>query len=68
MTMIPWSKGKALLWDATCVDTFASSHLNISTVNAGAAASEAEVKKQINTGLCLMTTFLLQLEWKLLEC
>ena len=46
MTMIPWSKGKALLWDATCVDTFASSHLNLSTVNAGAAASEAEVKKQ----------------------
>ena len=46
MTMIPWSKGKALLWDATCVDTFASSHLNLSTVIAGSAASEAEVKKQ----------------------
>jgi len=60
MTMIPWSKGKASLWDATCVDTFASSHLNISTVTADAAASEAEVKKKRKTGLCLMTTFLLQ--------
>jgi len=28
------------------VDTSASSHLNLSTVNSGAAASEAEVKKQ----------------------
>jgi len=46
MTMIPWSKGKALLWDATCVDSYAVSHLNISSVTAGAAASEAEVKKQ----------------------
>jgi len=38
--------GKALLWDATCVDSYAVSHLNISSVTAGAAASEAEVKKQ----------------------
>ena len=44
--MIPWSKGKALLWDATCVDTYAASHLSLSSVSAGAAASEAEVKKQ----------------------
>ena len=44
--MIPWSKGKALLWDATCVDTYAASHLHLSSVSAGAAASEAEVKKQ----------------------
>jgi len=47
MTMIRWSKGKALLWDATCVDTYAASHLSLSSVSAGAAASEAEVKKQI---------------------
>ena len=46
MTMIPFSKGKALLWDATCVDTYATSHLNLSSVTAGAAASEAEIKKQ----------------------
>jgi len=46
MTMIPWSKGKALLWDATCVDTYAASHINLCSVTAGAAASEAEVKKQ----------------------
>ena len=46
MTMVPWSKGKALLWDATCVDTYVASHINLSSVTAGAAASEPEVKKQ----------------------
>jgi len=46
MTMIPWSKGEALLWDAICVDTYAALHLNLSSVSAGTAASEAEVKKQ----------------------
>jgi len=44
--MIPWSKGKALLWGATRVDNYFASHIHRSSVTAGAAASEAEVKKQ----------------------
>ena len=26
ITMVPWSNGRLLVWDATCVDTFATSH------------------------------------------
>ena len=27
ITMVPWEYGKLLVWDATCADTFAPSHL-----------------------------------------
>ena len=33
MTIIPWSRGWLLVWDATCCDVFAASHI-------GAAVSE----------------------------
>ena len=33
MTTIPWSRGWLLVWDATCCDVFAASHI-------GAAVSE----------------------------
>ena len=26
MTMVPWSNGRLLVWDTTCVDTFCDSH------------------------------------------
>jgi len=45
MTLIPWSNGKALVWDATCADTYASCHLNCSSIAPGSAANEAEIRK-----------------------
>ncbi|CAH2226484.1 jg13502, partial [Pararge aegeria aegeria] len=27
MTIVPWWMGRSLVWDATCVDTLAASHL-----------------------------------------
>lgn len=45
MTLIPWSRGKSLLWDVTIRDTLAKSYLNISSSNAGAVADLAERKK-----------------------
>lgn len=45
MSLIPWKGGRALVWDATCADTFASSHLPGSTRMAGAAANNAEEGK-----------------------
>src|SRR6185369_11019075 len=41
-----WERGRALLWDFTCADTFAPSHLPSTSTTAGAAASTAEVAKR----------------------
>lgn len=46
-TLIPWSGGRSMLWDFTCPDTLAPSHLHKTTVLAGAAASEAEARKTL---------------------
>ena len=45
LTLIPWSKGKCLVWDATCVDTLCKSHLPSTARSPGAAAAKAEKKK-----------------------
>ena len=46
ITSVPWHKGRCLAWDATCPDTFAQSHVQSSSVSAGAAAAAAELKKR----------------------
>jgi len=43
--MVPWSLGKCLIWDVTCVDTLAPSHLEMSKNQVGYAAVEAEKRK-----------------------
>jgi hypothetical protein len=45
VTLIPWSRGKALVWDFTCPDTLAPSHVRQSSVSAGAVAKIAERNK-----------------------
>ena len=45
ITMVPWSNGRLLVWDATCVDTFAPSHLSITASEVRAAANQAEQTK-----------------------
>ena len=45
MTLVPWKQGKALVWDVTCVDTMAPSHIMGSISEAGKAAEDAEKKK-----------------------
>ena len=47
MTLIPWSAGRSMLWNFTCPDTLAPSHLHKCLVFAGAAASEAEDHKTL---------------------
>jgi hypothetical protein len=44
-TLDPWSGGRYLVWDFTCPDTLASSHLTQSSSLAGSAASCAEQLK-----------------------
>lgn len=41
LTLVPWARGRSLIWDATCVSTFAPSHLNYTVRKAGAAAETA---------------------------
>ncbi len=45
MTLVPWSSGHPLVWDATCPDTFASSYESRATLEAGGVASLAEERK-----------------------
>ena len=57
MSLIPWKEGKSLVWDATCVDTLATSHVPITSVEAGAAAKRAEYRK-LNKYQSLATNFI----------
>ena len=45
-TIMPWKSGRVLVWDATCPDTFAPSHLQLAIREAGAVADQAERKKK----------------------
>ena len=45
LTLLPWAMGKSLIWDFTCVDSLATSHVEGTSKEAGHAASKAEKKK-----------------------
>ena len=45
ITVFPFSGGKSLVWDCSCVDTFAGVHLNKSAMEAGIAANSAGERK-----------------------
>lgn len=45
MTLIPWSKGRTLIWDATCTDTLAPSNIRFSSRQAGRAADDKARRK-----------------------
>ncbi len=48
LTLVPWEKGKSLLWDYTCRDTFARSYVHKTTHEPGYAAKKAEEDKKIH--------------------
>ena len=45
ITVYPYSRGRCLIWDATCVNTFAYSNLIRAALAAGYVADAAEVRK-----------------------
>ena len=45
LTLFPFKRGQALAWDATCVDTYASSSVVKSAAEPGSAATSAELRK-----------------------
>jgi hypothetical protein len=46
VTIIPWSMGRCLAWDATIRDTFCQSYIDITARQAGAAAEKAASSKK----------------------
>ena len=42
MSTLPWRRGKSLVWDFTCPDTLAASHVQETSSRPGAAAISAE--------------------------
>ena len=45
LTVLPWANGKCMVWDFTCPDTLAASHLDHAVVGPGAVANDAENRK-----------------------
>jgi hypothetical protein len=45
LTMLPWANGRCMVWDFTCPDTLAVSHLNRAVLSPGAVANDAEHRK-----------------------
>ena len=44
-TVTPWNCGHVLVWNATCTDTYAPSHVALAAREAGAVAEQAEKRK-----------------------
>ena len=53
MTVFPFCRGKCLIWDCTCVDSFSHSALALTATEPGTASRSAEVRKNLKyEGLC----------------
>ncbi|KAI5731208.1 hypothetical protein M8J77_006335 [Diaphorina citri] len=46
MSLVPWKDGKCVVWDATCGDTVAPSHIEISARHAGRVAETRASQKK----------------------
>ena len=46
LTIFPFSQGKSLCWDATCINTFGERSINDSAIEVGHAAAKAETAKR----------------------
>ena len=46
VSMVPWRSGKCLVWDVTCVDTFAPSYRSLAVQGPGTVAVRAESLKE----------------------
>ena len=44
-TLVPWTRGKLLLWNVTVPNTYAASHLQLTSMTVCAAAEKAAVNK-----------------------
>ena len=58
ITLVPWSNGQILVWDATCGDTLAPSYVNQSSILAGSVAEKAASRKRIHYRAIIDQNFL----------
>ena len=54
VSILPWANGRCLVWDFTCPDTLAGSHLNRTVLSPSAVANDAEHRK--TTKYCSLTS------------
>ena len=47
LTLVPWQAGKCLTWDATVVDTLASSYVSVIATRVGRSADAAAERKSL---------------------
>jgi len=46
ITLVPWERGKSLMWDVTVVDTLAATYIHETALQTGAAAERADEQKR----------------------
>ena len=56
-SLIAWSQGKPLVWDVTCPNPLAASHINSARKGTGTVSDEAERKKRGNMPVSQATIF-----------
>ena len=58
LRLIPWKRGRSVTWDVTVADTFATSYLPLTSLEAGSAAERAaSLKNKKYEELARITTF-----------
>ena len=57
LTIAPWASGRCLVWDFTCPDTLAVSHLNRAVLGPGTVACDAESRKKSKYASLSATTY-----------
>src|SRR6218665_4109688 len=65
-TLIPWSAGRYMAWDATAVHTCAASYLSQTAISAGSAAEQAAVRKTAKYALLPATYVFVPIAFKTL--
>src|SRR6218665_1117895 len=65
-TLIPWSAGRYMAWDATVIHTCAASYLSQTAISAGSAAEQAPVRKTAKYALLPATHVFVPIAFKIL--
>ena len=58
MSIVPWSSGRLLVWDATCPNTLAASYRGQATAEAGKVAAMQRIERPTNISTWIQPTFL----------